>query len=341
MSVALVIIVVLMLAVIFVNGWTDAPNAIATAVSTRVLPPSFAVKMAVVMNFLGALVMTLLSSKVAETLSTMVKFEEGENDKALIVLSAGMVAIVVWAVAAWFFGIPTSESHALIAGVSGAAIALGGASSINMDQWAKVIIGLLISSVLGFFAGFGTTKLIELIFRHVRRSKANRFFHWGEAIGAAFMAFLHGAQDGQKFMGTFLLGIFLYNSKWVSTGADGAFQIPFWLIVVCSLTMGLGTSIGGYRIIKAVGMDMVKLEKYQGFSADVAASICLFISTITGIPISTTHTKTTAIMGVGASKRLSNVNWSVAREMVLAWVLTFPGCGLIAFGMAKLFLQIF
>lgn len=338
---AIIIVVVLTLGVIFVNGWTDAPNAIATAVSTRVLPPSFAVKMAVVMNFAGALVMTLLSSKVATTLSTMVSFDESENDKALIVLAAGMVAIVTWAILAWKFGIPTSESHALIAGVSGAALALGGANSINGDQWVKVLLGLVISSVLGFGAGFLCTKLIEAICKNIKRSKANKFFHWAEALGAAFMAFLHGAQDGQKFMGIFLLGVYLYNSSWVGTNPDGSFIIPFWLVLLCSVTMGLGTSIGGYRIIKAVGMDMVKLEKYQGFSADVAASLCLFFSTLSGIPISTTHTKTTAIMGVGASKRLRAVNWAVVKEMVLAWILTFPGCGIIAFGMAKLFLLIF
>ncbi len=142
-------------------------------------------------------------------------------------------------------------------------------------------------------------------------------------------------------MGTFLLGIFLYKNSWVETGADGNFVVPFWLIVVCSLTMGIGTSIGGYRIIKAVGMDMVKLEKYQGFAADVAASLCLLMSSLSGIPVSTTHTKTTAIMGVGASRRLSAVNWGVVGEMVLAWVLTFPGCGLIAYIMAKLFMAIF
>ena len=151
------------------------------------------------------------------------------------------------------------------------------------------------------------------------------------------MAFMHGAQDGQKFMGVFLLGIFLVNGQ----GNVTEFQIPVWLMVLCSLVMGLGTSIGGYRIIKAVGMDMVKLETYQGFAADVAAAGCLLLSSLTGVPVSTTHTKTTAIMGVGAAKRLSSVNWGVVKEMALTWVLTFPGCGLIGFLMAKLFVQLF
>ena len=341
MSLSLFIVVVLMLGVIFVNGWTDAPNAIATAVSTRVMRPEAAVRMAVVFNFLGALAMTLINAKVAATISNIVEFKADENGLALVTLAAAMFAIVLWAVAAWYFGIPTSESHALIAGVSGGAIALGGFSAINPNEWVKVLYGLAISSVLGFFMGYVTSKIIEILFRNIRRSTANNVFGAAQACGAAAMAFMHGAQDGQKFMGTFLLGIYLYNANMVNVAADGTFAIPLWLIVLCSLVMGLGTSVGGYRIIKAVGMDMVKLERYQGFAADAAASLCLLISSLTGIPVSTTHTKTTAIMGVGASRRLSAVNWGVVKDMVWAWILTFPGCGIIAYFMAKLFIMIF
>ncbi len=341
MSVTLVVVVVLMLGVIFVNGWTDAPNAIATVVSTRVMSPGSAVRMAVVFNFLGALAMTMVNAKVAATLSNLVAFRADQSQMALIVFAAAMFAIVLWAVVAWYFGIPTSESHALIAGVTGGAMALGGFSAINMNEWRKVLIGLLVSSVLGFFMGFFTSKLIEVIFKRVRRTVANKVFGAGQAFGAAAMAFMHGAQDGQKFMGTFLLGLYLYNSQIVARGADGNFIIPFWLIVLCSAVMGLGTSVGGYRIIKAVGMDMVRLEKYQGFAADTAASLCLLLSSITGIPVSTTHTKTTAIMGVGASRRISAVNWGVVSDMVWAWILTFPGCGIIAYVVSKFFIYIF
>lgn len=340
MSVTLIILVILMLGVIFVNGWTDAPNAIATAVSTRVMSPRTAVLMAVVLNFLGTFVMTLLNAKVAATISHIVKFDAADSNKALIALAAAMFSIVLWAVVAWFYGIPTSESHALIAGVTGGAIALGGFSSINLDEWSKVLIGLAISTFLGFGMGFFTSKLIEVVFGRMKRVTASKVFGVGQACAAAAMAFMHGAQDGQKFMGTFLLGIFLYNASMV-TQVDGNFVIPIWMIVLCSLVMGIGTSVGGYRIIKAVGMDMVKLERYQGFAADSAASLCLLLSSITGIPVSTTHTKTAAIMGVGAARRISAVNWGIVNEMVLAWVLTFPGCGLIAYLVAKLFIVIF
>ncbi|WP_334332139.1 MULTISPECIES: inorganic phosphate transporter [unclassified Companilactobacillus] len=325
------------MAVVFVNGWTDAPNAIATAVSTRVLRPNIAIYIAVVMNFLGALVMTMFNAQVAETISNIVSFD-GSGNASQIALAASLFAIVTWAVAAWWFGIPTSESHALIAGLTGAAMALGGLGAVNAGEWWKVIIGLVVSTVFGLGGGYIITKIIILIFQYVNRITANKIFTFGQAISAMAMAFLHGAQDGQKFMGVFMLTLY-YNGLVGKT--DGGFTIPIWVMVLCSVTMGVGTSVGGMRIIKSVGMDMVKLEKYQGFSADLSAAITLFFSSLFGIPVSTTHTKTTAIMGAGAAKRLSSVDWSVVRDMVLAWVLTFPGCGLIAYFMAKLFMAIF
>ena len=334
---ALMVTVALTLGVILVNGWTDAPNAIATCVSTRSMSPRAAILMAAVFNFLGVFVMTLLNATVAETIYNMVDFGSNAGD-ATIALCAGMFAIVLWATIAWYFGIPTSESHALIAGISGAAVAIqNGFGGIHGGAWMKVIYGLVLSSVLGFALGYGTTKLMALLFKRMERRKADRFFRRGQIAGSAAMAFMHGAQDGQKFIGVFLLGTFLAGGQ---TDVN-TFVIPIWLMILCSLVMSLGTSVGGLRIIKAVGMDMVKLEKYQGFSADIAAAGCLLLSSLTGIPVSTTHTKTTAIMGAGASKRLSSVNMAVVKEMVYAWVLTFPCCGLVGFLMVKLFLAIF
>jgi PiT family inorganic phosphate transporter len=327
----------LTLGVIVVNGWTDAPNAIATCVSTRAISPRNAIIMAAVFNFLGVFVMTMINATVAQTIYRMVDF--GANaQEALIGLCAALVAIVTWATAAWYFGIPTSESHALIAGLSGAAIAMhGGFSGINGAEWVKVIYGLGLSTVLGFSMGVGTSRGIGRVFRRIERRKGQRFFKNAQIAGAAAMAFMHGAQDGQKFMSVFLMGIFLAAGQ----GNIEVFVIPIWLMVLCSVVMALGTSIGGYRIIKAVGMDMVKLELYQGFAADAAAAFCLLIASLLGLPVSTTHTKTTAIMGVGAARRIRSVNWGVVREMALAWILTFPGCGLIGFLMVKLFLMIF
>ncbi len=327
----------LTLGVILVNGWTDAPNAIATCVSTRAIGVRKAIIMAAVFNFLGVLVMTGINASVAFTIYNMVDFG-GDAHLALIALCAAMAAIVIWATVAWYFGIPTSESHALIAGVSGAAVAIQNSfSGINGSEWIKVIYGIFLSTLLGFVLGFISSKVTVMLFKNRNRLKSERFFSGAQVAGGAAMAFMHGAQDGQKFMAIFLLGAAMANGQAETT----SFSVPLWLMVLCSAVMGLGTSIGGYRIIKSVGMDMVKLKPYQGFAADFSATICLLLSSLTGIPVSTTHTKTTAIMGVGAAKRISNVNWSVVKDLVLTWVCTFPGCGLLGFGMAKLFLTIF
>lgn len=334
---ALVITVLLTLGVIFVNGWTDAPNAIATCVSTRSLGPRAAIVMAAIFNFFGVLVMTMLNATVAQTIYNMVDFG-GNSHSALVSLCAALFAIVLWATAAWWFGIPTSESHALIAGITGAAIAVqGGLEGINPKEWVKVVYGLILSVFMGFILGWIIVKLIEFIFKGFNRRKTTVFFQYAQIFGSAGMAFMHGAQDGQKFMGVFLLGVFLAQGY---TDVS-QFSIPVWLIFLCSIVMALGTSIGGYRIIKAVGMDMVKLEKYQGFSADLAAAVSLLVASIFGLPVSTTHTKTTSIMGVGAAKRITNVNWGIVKEMASAWILTFPGCGIIGYLMAKLFMLIF
>lgn len=333
----LMVSTLLTLGVILVNGWTDAPNAIATCVSTKVIDVRKAIAMAAVFNFLGVLVMTSLNASVAMTIYNMADFG-GDAHISLIALCAAMAAIVIWATAAWYFGIPTSESHALIAGISGAAVAIQNSfSGINGEEWLKVLYGIALSTLLGFLLGFLTSRLTVFCFRSRNRLKSECFFSGAQIAGGAAMAFMHGAQDGQKFMAIFLLG-----AAFASGQTDvSAFVVPVWLMVLCSAVMGLGTSIGGYRIIKSVGMDMVRLKPYQGFSADLAATFCLLFSSLTGIPISTTHTKTTAIMGVGAARRMRNVNWSIVRELVLTWVFTFPGCGLLGFGMAKLFLLIF
>lgn len=328
----------LTLGVILVNGWTDAPNAIATCVVTRCMPTRAAIVMAAVCNFLGVFVMTRINNKVAVTVTSMVRFGDNSGKTVIIVLCAAMLAIVIWAVLAWAFGIPTSESHALIAGLSGGAMALVGVEAIVWSEWRKVIIGILLSVILGFGLAWLIAKLVTKLCFNMNRAKTDPFFKCMQIFGAAAMAFMHGAQDGQKFMGIMLLCVFTLQG----TGAVAtSFMIPSWLMVVCSVVMGVGTAMGGKKIIKSVGMDMVKLEKYQGFSADIASSLSLVFCSVFGLPVSTTHVKTTAIMGVGAVKRVSAINFGVVKEMVMTWVLTFPLCGLLAFLVTKLFLLIF
>ncbi|HIY62647.1 MAG TPA: inorganic phosphate transporter [Candidatus Mediterraneibacter stercoripullorum] len=333
----LLITVLFTLGVIFVNGWTDAPNAIATCVTTRCLSPRRAILMSAAFNFLGVFIMTQINSSVASTISNMVDFGNSTHE-ALIALCAALLSIVIYSVAASFFGIPTSESHSLIAGLSGAAIAIQhGTSGINGAEWIKVIYGLVLSLILGFVTGWVVCKLITIICREMDRRKTNHFFAGAQIVGAAAMSFMHGAQDGQKFIGVLFLGVAFSNGQ----NSVSGMEIPVWLMLLCSVVMGLGTSVGGEKIIKSVGMDMVKLERYQGFSADLAGALCLLFSSLFGIPVSTTHTKTSAIMGVGAVKRLSAINFGVVKDMMLTWIFTFPGCGLISFVMANIFMFIF
>ena len=332
----LAITVALTLGVIFVNGWTDAPNAIATCVTTRCMHVRSAIIMSAICNFFGVLIMTHINASVASTISNMVDFG-GDTTMALIALCAALFSIVVYSVGASIFGIPTSESHSLIAGLTGAAIALGGAGGVNMDEWIKVIYGLVMSLLFGFAIGWATAKVVTVVCAGLDRRRTDTFFKYAQIFGAAPMSFMHGAQDGQKFIGVLFLGVAFASGQPDVAGA----VIPVWLMVLCSATMGLGTSVGGEKIIKSVGMDMVKLEKYQGFSADLSSSLCLLVMTVLGIPVSTTHTKTSAIMGVGAVRRLSAINFGVVKDMMLTWIFTFPGCGFISYAMAKLFMFLF
>ena len=331
----LVAVTLLNIGVIVVNGATDAPNAIATVVSTRAMKPKHAIVMAAICNFLGLLVISLFTAAVAHTIFNMVDFG-GDARQSLIALMAAMVAIIVWGVAAWWFGIPTSQSHSLIAGLTGAAIALqGGFGAINGEEWIKVVYGILLSTLLGFFLGWFNSKIIGRLCANMDRHKTASVFRWAQIVSGAGVAFMHGAQDGQKFMSIFVLAIML------ASGTDGAenMALPLWLMVFCAFNMGLGTAVGGERIIKSVGLDMVKLEPFQGFAASCATFFCLMLSTFAGLPVSTTHTNTTAIMGVGAAKRKSAVKGGIAVDMVKTWVLTFPGCGLLGFVFAHLFLM--
>lgn len=320
-----IVFILLIIGVIIVNGATDAPNAIATCVSSKVLPFKKAVILAAVFNFFGVLIMTFVNSKVAVTITKMVNFgtDSQMTAKALI---AALLSIIIWAVTAWVFGIPTSESHALIAGLTGAAIALNrGFGGINGGEWVKVIYGLALSVTLGFTLSFVITKFIRMISVNFKRN--SRFFVNGQIIGAAAMSFMHGAQDGQKFIGVYLTGYYLIRGFVLPE----ILEIPFWMMLICSLLMAFGTSVGGYRIIKNIGVDMVRLEPYQGFAADITASVCLLISSVYGLPVSTTHTKTTAMIGAGMAKNPRGIDLKIARDMVLAWLFTFPGCGFIGF----------
>lgn len=311
------------LAVAFVNGWTDAPNAIASSIATRCLSMRKAVILAAVFDFAGAIVMGLVSGRVTKTVIGIADFGT-DNKTASVALCAAMCAVVIWATAAWAFGIPTSESHALIAGIMGASVAINRSfAEIDFSQWLKVGFGLVISTFLGFFSGFVFSKITVKCFKNAEKSRADAIFKRSQIAASAFMAFMHGAQDSQKFAGILSLVIAL------SADNGGDISGRAWPVALCSVAIAVGTATGGTRIIKSVGMDMIKLRLDQGFAADTAGAVCLLVSTVFGLPVSTTHTKTCAVLGVGASKSLKSVDWSVAGEMSAAWILTFPGCALL------------
>ena len=332
----MLVTVLLTLGVIFVNGWTDAPNAIATCITTRCLGARQAIMLSAVFNFLGVLIMTHINSAVASTISDMVDF--GSNtQEAMIALCAALFSIVVYSVGASYFGIPTSESHSLIAGLTGAAIAIhGGLDGVNGAEWVKVIYGLVLSLALGFCQRLGAVQAGHRGVLQHEPAQDRPLLPGGPDLRRRRHE-LHARGPGRPEVHRRALPGHGLQQRPEQRGGSA---IPVWLMLLCSCVMGVGTSVGGEKIIKSVGMDMVKLEKYQGFSADLSAAFCLLLSSVGGIPVSTTHTKTSAIMGVGAVKRLSAINFGVVKDMMLTWVFTFPGCGLISFVMAKLFMAI-
>ena len=322
-SFLLVAALVLVLVAEFVNGWTDAPNAIATVVSTRVLPPSLAVLMAAVLNIVGALV---TGTAVASTIGTGIVRPEVIS---LPVVIAAMLTIIIWSTVTWFYGIPTSESHELVAGLAGAGLATSGPSVLLWEGWQKVLIGLGFSTLLGFSLGMIVMTSLYWILRRTRLSSIRSAFSRLEILSAAFLAFSHGSNDGQKFMGVFALALVL-------GGKMAYFAVPVWVMLLCGTVMGIGTAFGGWRIIRTVGFKITKLEPVNGFAATSSGAIAILLASRFGIPLSTTHCISTSIMGVGATQRFSAVRWGIARSIVMTWIITFPVCAALGWIIASL-----
>ncbi len=297
-----------------VNGWTDAPNAVATVVATRALRPMVAVGMAAVLNLVGALSGTAVATTIGRDLVNIEVI-------TLETVAAGALAVAIWSTTAAYFRLPTSESHGLVAGVAGAAVAVAGTDVLLWDGWQKVLTGVGAAVFFGFLGAFLLGILILRLFQRLSPSRMRRTFTPLQILSSAFMAWSHGTADGQKFIGMMAMALAVWNE----TPAE-EFSIPLWVIFLGAGTLGLSSMLGGWRIIRTLGMRITHLETYQGFAAETAAATTLTITSRLGIPLSTTQTIGAGIMGVGSTRRLSAVRWGVAYNIVAAWIITFPVC---------------
>jgi PiT family inorganic phosphate transporter len=311
-----IIILIVILAILFdiSNGWNDSANAIATVVSTRVLSPLQAVLMAASMNILGAMV----STAVAKTIG------KGIVDPSILsghqgVVAAALVAGFLWNGLMTLFGLPVSASHALIGGVMGAGIAFGGTEILNLAGLTKIFTALLTSPIFGILFGFIVMKMLMRFFCNISPGAVNKHFGRLQIVSSGFMAFSHGMNDAQKAMGVITLALF-------TGGYITSIEVPLWVILSCGLAMGLGTALGGWRVIRTLGHQMLKLRPVHGFAAETSAVAVIAGASALGLPVSTTHVITTSIMGVGATKRLSAVRWGVAGKILMAWIFTLPAC---------------
>jgi PiT family inorganic phosphate transporter len=312
-----VAVVVVALAFDYTNGFHDAANAIATSVSTRALTPRIALLLAAVMNFVGA----LLGQEVAKTVQGVLTIDGVSENHGLVIVLAGLLGAITWNLITWYYGLPSSSSHALIGGLVGAGLA-GGVTVEWHTILEKVVIPMIASPLFGFAAAFLVMLAIMWIFRSRNPHRTNRAFRLAQTLSAAAMALGHGLQDAQKTMGVIFLA--LLTAGYVNEGDD----LPLWVILAAASAISLGTWSGGWRIMRTLGRRIIHLDPARGFAAEsVAAGVLYTTAFVFEAPISTTHTITSAVMGVGATKRFSAVRWGVARSIVTAWILTFPMAG--------------
>jgi inorganic phosphate transporter, PiT family len=317
----LVLVVVVALAFDYINGFHDTANAIATVVSTGVLPIRTAVLLSAVLNFGGALLGTAVASTIGKGLIA------AEAVTQVVVLSA-LLGAVIWNLFTWYFGIPSSSSHALVGGLVGAGIARAGTAAVQTEGLLKIVKSLIASPIIGFVLSFFVMIAITWIARRSRPSKVNALFRRLQMASAGFMALSHGSNDAQKTMGIITMSLLAYGA--IAKGASDKFAVPLWVIVACATAMAMGTAAGGMRIIKTMGTKIIDLKPIHGFAAETSAAITILSSSFLGMPVSTTHVITGSIMGAGASQRVSAVRWGVTARILWAWVLTIPACAVVS-----------
>jgi inorganic phosphate transporter, PiT family len=314
---ALIVVIALAVAFDYINGFHDTANAIATSVATRALHPRHAILMATSFNFIGAFAGTAVAKTIGAGL-----VDEATTTQAVV--AAALIGAITWNLITWWFGLPSSSSHALIGGLLGATIIAAGVGALNVDGIVnKVLIPMITSPLIGFIGAFLLMLTLYWVFRNAKRKPMARIFRRLQVISAGYMAFSHGSNDAQKTMGIITLALF-------AAGAIPSIDVPVWVIVISATALSLGTAVGGWRIMYTMGHRVVELEPVHGFAAETTAATVLIGTAQLGMPVSTTHVISSAIMGVGSARGPKGVRWGVARRILLAWVITIPAAGLVA-----------
>ncbi|MBS7345134.1 MAG: inorganic phosphate transporter [Caryophanon sp.] len=319
-----ILVVIFALAFDFINGFHDTANAIATSVSTRALKPRVAVMMAAVMNFVGAITFVGVAKAIASDIVDPFSLNAFEGDTTgSVVILAALCSAITWNLLTWYFGIPSSSSHTLIGSIAGAAIASAGFGILNYEGFTKILQALILSPIIALCIGFMMMKLFKFLFKNFSLYSTNKGFRLVQIATAAIQSFTHGTNDAQKAMGIITMALIAANMQ----SGD---EVQDWVRVACALAMGLGTAIGGYKIIKTVGGKIMKIRPVNGVAADLSSASIIFGATLIHLPVSTTHVISSAIMGVGAAQRVKGVNWAIARKIVITWFITMPISALMA-----------
>ncbi|QHW35051.1 inorganic phosphate transporter [Paenibacillus rhizovicinus] len=307
------VVIFLALAFDFINGFHDTANAIATTVSTRALSPRMAIILASMMNFLGAVMFTGVAKTIGGKIADPRILEHGVQ-----VIVATLIGAIAWNLVTWWLGIPSSSSHALIGSMTGAVVSSAGFKAVNASGFTDIIKGLIFSPLIAFAGGFIVMWILKQIFAKSSPHHVNKVFRSGQILTAAFQSFTHGTNDAQKAMGIITFALVTANVQ------DSTDHIPLWVKVSAATAMALGTSIGGWKIIKTMGTKIFKIEPINGFAADITSASVIFTATLTKLPVSTTHVITSAILGVGSAKRFSAVKWDLAGRIIISWIITIP-----------------
>jgi inorganic phosphate transporter, PiT family len=313
-----ILVVVFALAFDFINGFHDTANAIATSVSTKALTPRRAILLAASMNFIGALTFTGVAKTITKDIVDPFALDNGS-----VVILAALIAAIAWNLITWYYGIPSSSSHALIGSVAGAAISAAGFNILNYQGFLKILESLVLSPFLALAVGFTVMSIFAFVFKNFNLSKTNKGFRTVQIATAALQAYTHGTNDAQKAMGIITMAL-------IAGGFQTSTDIPMWVRISAALAMGIGTSVGGWKIIKTVGGKIMKIRPVNGAAADLSSAMVIFGATMLHLPVSTTHVISSAIMGVGSAQRVKGVKWGVAQRIVLTWIITLPISAVIA-----------